>query len=73
MNVVFSKVASKNQTVIPREVRQRLKLGPGDRLRYSLTPEGISVTKADNPADDDLFAVFAEWATPADEEAYGSL
>ncbi|MET0277498.1 MAG: AbrB/MazE/SpoVT family DNA-binding domain-containing protein, partial [Pseudorhodoplanes sp.] len=31
---VFSKVSVKSQTVIPREVRQRLDLKPGDTLRY---------------------------------------
>ena len=37
----FSKVSVKSQTVIPREVRERLKLKPGDTLRYRVTDDGV--------------------------------
>jgi antitoxin PrlF len=37
----FSKLAVKSQIVIPREVRERLKLKPGDVLRFRLTDEGV--------------------------------
>jgi AbrB family looped-hinge helix DNA binding protein len=36
----FSKVSVKSRTVIPREVRERLGLKPGDTLRYRLTDKG---------------------------------
>ena len=36
----FSKVSVKSQTVIPREVRERLDLKPGDTLRYRVTGDG---------------------------------
>src|SRR5205085_10523683 len=42
----FSKVSVKSQTVIPREVRQRLKLKPGDTMRYRMTDEGIQIDTA---------------------------
>ena len=38
---VFSKVSVKSQTVILREVRERLRLRPGDTLRYRMTEAGI--------------------------------
>jgi len=68
----FSKVSIKSQTVIPREVRERLKLKPGDTLRYRITDNGILLDKAAETADDP-FAAFSEWTSEADEKAYGEL
>lgn len=73
MNVVFSKITSKSQTVIPREVRERLGLKPGDRVRYAVTASGVQIAKAERSAQDDPFAVFTEWSGEADEKAYGNL
>lgn len=67
----FSKVTAKGQTVIPREVRERLRLKPGDTLRYRLTDDGILLDKATEA--DDPFAVFSEWTSEVDEKAYGGL
>jgi len=69
----FSKVSVKSQTVIPREVRERLGLKPGDMLRYRLTDKGVLLDKAPANEADDLFATFSEWSNAADEKAYGSL
>ncbi len=73
MPVAFSKITSKSQTVIPNEVRMRLGIKPGDKLRYEITDKGVLVTKAEKPIEDDPFAVFTEWASEADEAAYGKL
>jgi antitoxin PrlF len=73
MNVMFSKVTSKSQTVIPRAVREKLGLKPGDRLAYALTDKGIIIQKAKAGTEDDPFAVFSEWASAADDEAYAEL
>ena len=73
MNAVFSKITSKSQTVIPREVRELLGLKPGDRLRFAITDGGIVVDKAIAGAEDDPFAVFTEWNSAADEKAYDNL
>jgi antitoxin PrlF len=73
MNAVFSKITSKSQTVIPREVRDALRLKPGDRLRYAITNKGILIDRAETALEDDPFAVFTEWNSEADEKAYGNL
>ena len=73
MNVVFSKITSKSQTVIPREVRKHLGLKPGDRVRYAVTASGVQIAKAENTLRDDPFAVFTEWSSEADDKAYGNL
>jgi AbrB family looped-hinge helix DNA binding protein len=70
---IFSKVSVKSQTVIPREVRDRLGLRPGDTLRYRLTDQGILLDKAPAGEADDPFAAFSEWSSEADEKAYGGL
>ena len=69
----FSKISVKSQTVIPREVRERLGLKPGDTLRYSLTEDGVLLDKAPPGEADDPFSAFSEWSGAADEKAYGSL
>jgi antitoxin PrlF len=68
----FSKVSVKSQTVIPREIREKLDLKPGDTLRYRVTPAGVLLEKAGDDVDDP-FASFSEWRSEADEKAYGDL
>jgi antitoxin PrlF len=68
----YSKVSVKSQTVIPAEVRERLDLRPGDRLRYLLTPRGVLIEKAPPEGEDPLVA-FTEWAGPIDDEDYADL
>jgi len=67
-----SKLTSKAQTVIPREVRERLGVGPGDWLEYRLTPDGYLIAKAP-AAEDDPFATFSEWAGAEDDAAFEGL
>lgn len=70
---VYSKVSVKSQTVLPREVRDRLRVGPGDRLRYVMDEHGVRIEKGTAQEEDDPFATFTEWASEADEEAYADL
>lgn len=72
MTTSYSKVTTKAQTVIPREVRARLDLKAGDRLAYRITPAGILIEKAQDQ-NDDPFATFTEWSSEADERAFKSL
>lgn len=73
MSAPFSRVSSKSQTVIPKAVREKLGLHPGDILRYRFKAEGVVIERASSEADDDPFAVFSEWASEADEKAYRGL
>ena len=70
--IIHSKVTSKSQTVLPRAIRQKLGIGPGDTLAYIETYNGILIEKA-RLLEDDPFVTFTEWATRADEEAYADL
>lgn len=68
-----SKITSKSQTVIPREVREWLKVGPGDRLRYRAAANGVVVLERADSPEIDPFIDWWEWATPEDDEAFDYL
>jgi antitoxin PrlF len=70
--VPTSKLTSKAQTVVPRAIRERLGLRPGDTLRYRITRAGVVIDKRPEP-DDDPFGEFVEWAGAEDEEAFKNL
>jgi antitoxin PrlF len=72
-STAYSKVSVKSQTVIPREVRERLGLKPGDTLRHRVTEDGVLLDKTPSNEADDPFAAFSEWSSEADEEAYRDL
>ena len=72
MTTAYSKVTTKAQTVIPREVRARLGLKAGDRLAYRMTAKGVTIEKASIQGDDP-FAAFTEWSGEADERAFRDL
>lgn len=72
VRAAYSKISVKSQTVLPAEVRERLNIRPGDRLRYLLTQDGIRIEKAPTEGEDP-FVTFTEWAGQADEEDYADL
>ena len=71
-SVVYSRVSVKNRTVLPRAVRDKLDVKPGDTLRYRLTEVGVQIDKAPYEFHDP-FVVFSEWSGPADERVYADL
>ncbi|MFZ5616100.1 MAG: AbrB/MazE/SpoVT family DNA-binding domain-containing protein [Pseudomonadota bacterium] len=73
MSAPFSRISSKSQTVIPKAVREKLGLKPGDSLRYRFEGNRVMIERAAPEAEDDPFAVFTEWAGEADEKAYRNL
>lgn len=73
MNAPISKLTSKAQTVIPKAVREKLGLKPGDLVRYVFEGERVVIERATGEGDDDPFATFSEWASEADEAAYRTL
>lgn len=72
LKIAFSKISVKSQTVLPLEVRERLRVSPADRLRYVLDEAGVRIDK-DEVAEADPFTTFTEWATPEDDDAYADL
>ena len=73
MNAPVSRLTSKAQTVIPKAIREKLGLRPGDLVRYILDGKRVMIERAPTDSEDDPFATFTEWASEADDEAYRSL
>lgn len=76
MNAI-AKVTVKGQTTIPREVRAALHIEPGDLIAWEVLDDGTARVKRMQPLDlEYLKAVektLSEWASEADEAAYGDL
>jgi antitoxin PrlF len=70
--MITSKITSKAQTTIPQPVRAALHLDEGDELVYAIRGNRVILTKA-QPVSEDPFGVFDEWASEADQRAYGEL
>jgi bifunctional DNA-binding transcriptional regulator/antitoxin component of YhaV-PrlF toxin-antitoxin module len=70
--IATSKLTSKAQTVVPRAIRERLGLRPGDTVRYRITKTGVLIDKRPD-AEDDPFVEFVEWAGAEDEKAFKDL
>lgn len=51
---VESTLTDRYQTTVPETVRRALKLGKGDKIRYSIRPSGeVVLTRAEAAAEDD--------------------
>ena len=71
-----SRLTSKSQTIVPREVREKLSLGPGDVIVYEIVGEGVRLHKG-SPLDVSylraLQSTLSEWDSPEDAAAYDDL
>ncbi len=73
LKIYHSKLSAQHRTVLPRAVRQRLKISPGDRLRYLVDDRGVRIEKAVGAGDEDPLSAFSEWSCEADEDAFRAL
>lgn len=71
--VAYSKLSVKSQTVVPRSVRDRLRLSPGDRVRFVMDGGKVTLERDTIVEDGDPFVSFTEWSTPEDEEDFANL
>jgi len=60
------------RTVLPAKVREALGVTIGDEVAFVLEGRQVTLVKAGCPTENP-FAAFLEWASPDDDEAYGSL
>ena len=76
MNAVFSKLTTKSQTTVPKEVRTALGAKPGDMLVYRIAKGRVTLAKAE-PLDraylKSLETTLSEWDSPEDAAAYDDL
>ncbi len=71
--MITSKIGSRAQTTIPQSIRTALQLKQGDRIAYSIDGEKAMLSRAKPESADDPFAVFTEWDSEADRQAYADL
>ncbi|WP_372715914.1 AbrB/MazE/SpoVT family DNA-binding domain-containing protein [Immundisolibacter sp.] len=73
----IAKITAKGQTTIPQEVRSALHVVSGDLIAWEVLEDGTARVKRVQPLDVEyLKAVertLSEWASEADEAAYGDL
>jgi antitoxin PrlF len=70
---MISTLTSKSQTVIPKEIRQKMGLKPGDHIRYRVKGDKVEIEKLNDTSEFDPFSSFTEWSSPADEQAFSQL
>lgn len=72
-----SKLTSKYQATIPKEIRQHLHLKSGDEILYELLPDNTVIIRKTSPLDLDylhaLNFTLNEWESAEDEQAYKNL
>ena len=71
-----SRITSKGQTTIPRAVREKLSLRPGDVIIYEVTDDEVRLRKQ-GPLDltylRTVQATLSEWDSPEDAAAFDDL
>ena len=74
--MLVSTLTTKYQATIPRQVRETLQLGAGDRIEFVIERGAVRVRKA-RPASEELHALEAtlapEWNSDEDDAAYANL
>ncbi len=69
--MITSRLTSKGKTTIPQPVRAALNLRDGDKLQCGLQGDHVVLTKVERPPEP--FAVFDEWHSETDRQAYAKL
>ncbi len=73
---MHSRLTSKSQTTIPKRIRERLRLKPGDVVKYEIEGDRVILSKAtaiDGAYLAELEKTLTEWDTPEDAAAYDNL
>lgn len=73
----IAKITAKGQTTVPQEIRALLDIKPGDLIAWEPTGNGCVQVRRVQPLDVDYLraveGTLTEWASAADEDAYGEL
>ena len=76
--MVLSKVTTKGQTTIPKEIREALHVHAGDTLAFEAQGDGTVMVRKVAPFDAAWHAAISqtlseEWDSPEDQEAFRDL
>ncbi len=74
---MHSRLSSKGRVTIPKEVRERLGLEPGDFVTHEITDGNSAILRRADSYDASfrptMFETFEEWGSDEDEEAFRDL
>ena len=72
----ISKVSSKGQIVLPKEVRATLHIKPGDFLEYEIKDNVVTLHRLE-PFDHHFYSALSdtltEWSSVSDDQAFNDL
>jgi len=75
--MAFSKLTSKFQATIPKQVREALNVKAGDSIVFELLADGKVVVRKQHPLDleytKSLESTLSEWESDIDDEDYKDL
>lgn len=69
----IARLGARSRVVIPKHVRERLCVGPGDLVEFVVRADAVLVRAVRTGAESDPFAAFTEWSGNADARAYREL
>ncbi len=75
-DIQVSRISSKGQVTIPKQIRERLGVEPGDLIAYEIDNGVISIRRVesfDAAFHASLSDTLDEWDSPADDEAFRDL
>ncbi len=68
-----ARVSTKAQLVLPKRIREKLGVRPGDLVRFVERDGAVVIERMDPEWVEDPFALFDEWSSPEDTKAYAKL
>ena len=73
----FSKLSSKYQATIPKEIRTLLRIKKGDKLIFEVLPNNNVIIRKNKPLDKkylkSLASTLEEWDSKLDEDCFNDL
>src|SRR5437870_12200515 len=76
LRVLASRISSKGQVTLPKQVRERIGAKPGDTIVYEMAGKSVKLRRLDRfdaAFHAALSATLEEWASPEDDEAFRNL
>ena len=74
--MLLSRLSSKGQVTIPKEIRDAVRLKPGDMVAYEVRNGIVTIKRVealDTAFHSAVSETLAEWATPEDDQAFRDL
>lgn len=74
--MLTSKISSKGQVALPKEIRESLHATPGDLIEYEVKGDCVLIRRVppfDRTFYEALGGTLSEWSSPEDEQAFSDL